>query len=272
MTGDDGLHFRTAISEMDDEEIYVRGYPLSDLIRRCGYAECTFLTLRGELPTPAQAAVFEAVLCALMSYPAGRGPNILAGRIVVSVNPEPALGILAALSCAGPRTISPEHAGEMLAAARDRLGDAPEEADLEAVAAAVAGEWRRAGGALPGVGHPEFTGQDPRATALLDVAGRHGIPGAASRLHDRIVAEYNALRPGRPPLPLNIDGAMARVLTELGFSPPQMHAVSLISFLPGIAAHMVEEAAEGTRFRMLAHDHERYVGPPRRDVPPRRSS
>ena len=33
MASGEGLRFRTAITEMDDEEIYVRGYPLSDLIR-----------------------------------------------------------------------------------------------------------------------------------------------------------------------------------------------------------------------------------------------
>ncbi|MBW0089994.1 hypothetical protein I4I73_02425 [Pseudonocardia sp. KRD-184] len=269
MTSGDGLRFRTAITEMDDEKIYVRGYPLSDLIRGRSYAECTWLTLRGELPTAAQAAVFEAVLCGLMSYPAARGPNILAGRIAISVHPDPAVGILAALSCAGHRTVSPEHTGEMLAAALERLGDDRTDAGLSAAAAAVARERRDAGEPLPGAGHPEFTDQDPRAVAVLAVARRHGVEGTVSRLHDAILAAYNALRPGRRPLPLNIDGAMARVLTELGFGPPQMYVTSLISFLPGIGAHMLEEIESGDRFRMLAPDREDYVGPARRPLPPR---
>lgn len=269
MASGDGLRFRTAITEMDDEEIHVRGYPLSDLIRGRSYAECTWLTLRGELPTAAQAAVFDAVLCGLMSYPAGRAPNILAGRIAVSVNPDPSVGILAALSCAGRRTISPEHTGEMLTAALRRLGDDPTGADVSAVAAAVAGELHEAQEPLPGAGHPEFAARDPRAVAVLDVARRHGMEGTVSRLHDAILAGYNVLRPGRRPLPLNIDGALARVLTELGFAPPQMYVVSLISFLPGIAAHMLEEIDSGARFRMLGPDREDYVGPARRPLPPR---
>ncbi|GAA3238546.1 citryl-CoA lyase [Pseudonocardia petroleophila] len=272
MASGEGLRFRTAITEMDDEEIYVRGYPLSDLIRGRSYAECTWLTLRGELPTAAQAAVFEAVLCGLMSYPAARGPNILAGRIAVSVHPDPSVGILAALSCAGRRTISPEHTGEMLSAALERLGDDRTDAGLSAVAAAVAQERRDAGEPLPGAGHPEFTEQDPRAVAVLAVARRHGVEGTVSRLHDAILAAYNALRPGRRPLPLNIDGAMARVLTELGFGPPQMYVASLISFLPGIGAHMLEEIESGDRFRMLEPDREDYVGPARRPLPPRARS
>ena len=95
----DGMTFTSAISEVDDKEVYVRGYPLGDLIRGRDFAECTYLTLRGELPSPAEAASNTAVA----------GPNILAGRVAVSVNPQPAVGILAALSCAGdgssPRSV-----------------------------------------------------------------------------------------------------------------------------------------------------------------------
>jgi citrate synthase len=269
MTTGDGLRFRTSITEMDHEEIYVRGYPLSELIQGRGYAESTYLTLRGELPGPAEARVFDAALSSLMSYPAGRGPNILAGRIAVSVNPEPAVGIFAALSCAGRHTISPEHTAAMLADGLTRLGDDPSEEEVAATATAMARERREAGVPLPGVGHPDFTEEDPRARALLAMARGHGFVGTASRLHVALVRQYNELRPGRRPLPLNIDGALARVLTELGFTPPQMYVVSLISFLPGIAAHMLEEIDSGERFRMLTTDREEYYGPARRPLPAR---
>lgn len=123
---------------MDHEEIYVRGYTLSELIQGRGYAESTYLSLRGELPGPAEATVFDAALSSLMSYPAGRGPNILAGRIAVSVNPEPAVGIIAALSCAGRHTISPEHTAAMLVDGLTRLGDDPSEEEVAAIATAMA--------------------------------------------------------------------------------------------------------------------------------------
>ncbi len=263
----DGMTFTSTISEVDDKEVYVRGYPLGDLIRGRNFAECTYLTLRGELPSAAEAAVFDAVLCALMSYNAVAGPNILAGRVAVSVNPQPAVGILAALSCAGPHTISPEHTGAMLADALARAADRP----VAEVAAEVAAEHLEARRALPGIGHPEFKESDPRAAAIIDVTTEHGLTGAASEMHAEIVDAYNELRAPKRALPLNVDGAMARALTELGFRPIQMHSVSLISFLPGIAAHMIEEIEEGQRFRMLAADREIYTGPARRTLPPRDS-
>lgn len=261
----DGLTFTSAISEVDDREVYVRGYPLGDLIRERSFAESTYLTLRGELPSPAHARVFDAVLSALMSYTAVAGPNILAGRVAVSVNPQPWVGIATALSCAGPHTISPEHTGGMLADALRRARTRP----VAEVAAEVAAEHRDAGRALPGVGHPEFKGIDPRAAAILDVAREQGVLGAAAEMHTAIIDAYNGLRAPKRALPLNVDGAMARALTELGFRPIQMHAISLISFLPGIAAHVIEEVEEGRRFRMLGPERETYTGPARRAVPPR---
>lgn len=261
----DGLTFTSSISEVDDTEVYVRGYRLGDLIRERSYVESTWLTFRGELPSAAETAVFDAVLGALMSYTAAAGPNILAGRVAVSVNPQPWVGIATALSCAGPHTISPEHTGGVLADALARAADRP----VAEVAAEVAAEHHDAGRPLPGIGHPEFKGIDPRAAAILDVAGRHGMLGAAAEMHDAIIDAYNRLRAPKRALPLNVDGAMARALTELGFRPIQMHAISLISFLPGIAAHIIEEIEEGRRFRMLAPEPETYTGPGRRPLPPR---
>lgn len=261
----DGMDFTSTISEVDDTEVHVRGYPLGELIRERTFVESTWLTLRGELPSAAEAAVFDAVLSALMAYTAAAGPNILAGRIAVSVNPQPWLGIATALSCAGPHTISPEHTGEMIARALAEARTRP----VAEVAAEVAAEHFAAKRALPGIGHPEFKGIDPRAAAIEDVAASHGMIGAAAEMHQAIIDAYNALRAPKRALPLNVDGAMARALTELGFRPIQMHAISLISFLPGIAAHMIEEIEDGKRFRMLAPERETYTGPPRRSLPPR---
>lgn len=270
MTGDDertgpaGMTFHSAISELVDHAVRVRGYPLADLIRDRGFAESTYLTLRGDLPDPDHAAVFDAVLSSLMAYPAAVAPNILAGRIVASVRPDPWAGIATALSCAGPHTISPEHTGVLIADALERATVRP----APDVAAEIAGEHIDAGLPLPGIGHPEFKEADPRAEALLEVARRHGVAGAAGELHASVVDAYNGRRAPRRPLPLNIDGAMARVLTELGFRPIQMYAVALISFLPGIAAHVIEEIEEGAHFRMLDPASETYSGAPPRAVPP----
>lgn len=262
----DGLDFLSAISQLDDRDVYVRGYALSELMRKRTFSESTYLTFRGELPTSTETAIFDVVLSALMSYTAAAGPNILAGRIAASVNPDPWVGVATALSCAGPNTISPEHTGAMLADALTRANSRP----VVDVAAEIAAEHLTLQHPLPGIGHPEFKDTDPRAETILEICRAKGVCGAATEMHDAIVDAYNDLRSPKKSLPLNVDGAMARALTELGFRPKQMYAVSLISFLPGICAHIIEEIEDGQRFRMLSPIRETYTGPPHRPVPPRR--
>lgn len=153
------MAFRSSISELDDRVIRVRGYPLADLIHSRGFAENTYLTLRGDLPDPDHAAVFDAVLSSLMSYTAAAGPNILAGRIVASVRSEPWAGIATALSCAGRHTISPEHTGGLIADALERATVRP----APDVAAEIADEHLAAELGSPASGTPSSRRSTPGA-------------------------------------------------------------------------------------------------------------
>ena len=51
-------------------------------------------------------------------------------------------------------------------------------------------------------------------------------------------------------LPVNIDGMLGCVLTELGFTPVEMPGVAAISFMPGIVAHCVEEVTSPPTLRV----------------------
>jgi citrate synthase len=61
----DVLEWETSISRVvswgAEEEVIVRGHRLSELIGRISFAEMMFLLLRGDLPTPAQARVLDAL-------------------------------------------------------------------------------------------------------------------------------------------------------------------------------------------------------------------
>ena len=49
---------RSAITYVDGDNgiLLYRGYPIADLVERCGYLEVCWLLLNGELPTAAQLA------------------------------------------------------------------------------------------------------------------------------------------------------------------------------------------------------------------------
>ena len=55
-------YWTTKISSASKGRVLVRGYPAEELIERLKFAETTYLIIKGELPTTAQAEALDAVL------------------------------------------------------------------------------------------------------------------------------------------------------------------------------------------------------------------
>jgi citrate synthase len=90
----------------------------------------------------------------------------------------------------------------------------------------------------------------------------NGIWGEYSSAYESMVKIYCA-KTGRT-LPVNIDGMLGCVLTELGFTPLQMPGIAAISFMPGLIAHGTEEIEQGLKLRVVEGD---YIGPAPRTLP-----
>ena len=112
---------------------------------------------------------------------------------------------------------------------------------------------REAGQRIPGLGHPIHRKVDPRAETVRQVAAAAGLIRSSVLLLDRI-RQRASMMVGRE-LVLNIDGLMAALLLDMGFSPDEILATNILSALPGIAAHAIEERQSGRRLRYPA-DHE----------------
>jgi citrate synthase len=120
--------------------------------------------------------------------------------------------------------------------------------DVDAATAATIDVWRDRSRYLPGFGH-RFHPVDPRRAPLL------GLVEAA--VADRVVrgeflaaaqAVERALeRPGRKPVPINIDGCTAVIYGELGFPAPLARGLFVLSRSVGILAHAWEETQTGRR-------------------------
>ena len=91
-----------------------------------------------------------------------------------------------------------------------RDGITIEDAAVRAVERAV-----RARSRLPGLGHRVHT-TDPRVQVLFDLARQHGVAGYGVAF---VCALERAASERIRKLPLNIDGALAAILHDLGFSP-----------------------------------------------------
>ena len=119
----------------------------------------------------------------------------------------------------------------------------------------------------PGFGHRIHT-RDPRAARLLQLAHEFELDGEHCRLL-RVVERVLNSMPGRAqhPLPLNIDGAIAAVCGDLGFGPEIGNGLFIISRVPGLLAHAVEEKVRQTPMRRIDRDEAYYDGPARRRLP-----
>jgi citrate synthase len=264
----------TAIIEMKPGMIRYRGYAVEELIGRVGFAEMVYLLTRGELPDPAVAELIEAVLVAGVDH-GPQAPSIAAARMAITCG----VGINNAMASAinvlgdvhggaGEQSVTFYHA---VAARLDGELDSWSEARLaEAIDAEISALEEQGIRHVPGFGH-RFHPRDPRAPrllALVDAAAAAGTVGGRFARIGRAIEERLAARKGRP-IAMNVDGATAVVLAELGFAPPLCRGLFVLSRSVGALAHAWEEMQGGERNkgpipRQLTWT---YNGPPARGVP-----
>ncbi|HBW73798.1 MAG TPA: citryl-CoA lyase [Candidatus Magasanikbacteria bacterium] len=152
----------------------------------------------------------------------------------VSVQTAVAAGILA---------LGNKHGGAIEGAANLFKG-IPEGADIaELVKTAKSAKQR-----LPGFGH-RVLAHDTRVDILFAVAKEAGHYGKYCALAEKIAEEL--AKQSSKPIPLNIDGAMAAVLLEIGIEPEIANGFFLIGRVPGLIAQIAEELKQNNGLRRL---------------------
>jgi citrate synthase len=143
-------------------------------------------------------------------------------------------------------------------------GVADEEAAVRAVDA-----WLERRGAVPGLGHPMHKQAEPRAVTLRRIATEQDGWRQHGKLLDAIESEL-ARRKDRA-IPMNLAGALAALLADLGFDPLVIGGLGALSYSMALLAHISEEVREGVPLRIIpealgAH----YAGPEDRSLPEER--
>ena len=237
--------WRTAIAASDATGIWIRGHEITGLMRRATFADVIVLLHLGRLATAGERRLLDAILIGVADHGAG-APSCAAARLAASGNRQ---SISAAIA-AGVLTIGDEHGGagsncmELIAeglarAAQDNLTVADAAARL--VAEAVANRRR-----LPGLGHRVHT-IDPRVRALFDLAAAEGVAASGVAFMRALEAEASVRI---KPLPMNIDGALAAVLHDIGFPPAAGRFIFIIGRVAGLTAEVAEEYARERPMRI----------------------
>jgi citrate synthase len=235
----------TAISTSDATSITVRGRDLcSELIGKIDFADYFFLLLMGDMPNENQRFFVNALLVAIAEH--GLVPSVQAARMTYAAGPEAVQGAVAAGLLGSGSVVfgSGEVAGRFL----HELVEASKGRDAKDVAAERIRQMRASKTPIPGFGHPQHSGGDPRANVLLKLADERGIDGpyiGMLRTVERVLPE--AL--GRA-LPININGAIPAILLEIGFPLSALKSISLLARTAGLLAHLREEAERPIGFIM----------------------
>jgi citrate synthase len=171
---------------------------------------------------------------------------------------------LSAAVAAGLLAVGNDHGGagaacmDMIAAGLERAR--AESLPLADIAQRVVGDALRDKRRLPGFGHRTHK-VDPRTAVLFNLARERGLAGDGIRFVEAI---EGALRAAGKTLPINIDGALAGVLHDLGFPPQFGKLVFLIGRVAGLTAEVAEEYAREKPMRIRVPVE--YDGPPARSI------
>jgi citrate synthase len=229
--------WRTAIVDAGPDHIRVRGRDVLDLMRGATFTDLIFLLHHERVPTPAERRLIDAILIGSADHGAG-APSCAAARLAASGNRQSPSAAIAA----GVLTIGDEHGGagsscmEVIADGLER--SRREAAPLDTIALRVVDETRAAGARVPGFGHRVHSSIDPRVAVLFGLAEESGLAGDGIRF---VRALEQALRERIKPLPINIDGALAAILFDLGFPPLMGRLLFVIARVAGLSAEVLEE-------------------------------
>ena len=261
-------NWTTNLSYTSENGIVIRGYDLNQLIGIVPFPSVLYLLFTGELPDPKIAKLIDALMVASVDHGAG-APSALAARTAASGGAP-----LGAAAAAGLLTLNKFHG----AAVQDSMEAIQKVFDLcegrkdglDRAADMVIMEWREAGRRIAGFGHRQHKKLDPRLDRLFDLAREAEVAGLYLEAAHAIARALK--RSIGKDLPINIDGATAAILCEIGFPADLSNALFMVARLTGILAHASEEITRMPPMRRIDPINHGYDGPSARNLFDSRSS
>lgn len=254
--------WNTNLSHTSENGIVIRGYDLIQLIGTVPFPSVLYLLFTGELPNPKVANLIDALMVASIDHGAG-APSALAARTAASGGAP-----LGAAAAAGLLTLNKYHG----AAVQDSMEAIQQVFDLsqgrqdnlDQAADTLVMDWRQAGRRIAGFGHRQHKKLDPRLEKLFALAQEAEVSGMYLESAQAIARGLK--RSTGKDLPINIDGATAAILCEIGFPASLSNALFMVARLTGILAHANEEITRMPPMRRIDPVNHGYDGPVARDL------
>ncbi|MGD9897804.1 MAG: citryl-CoA lyase [Calditrichaceae bacterium] len=250
------LHWKSAITKVEPNNLSVRGYKLDELMGNVSYARMVYLLFKGDMPSENVGKMIEAILVSSVDH--GTTPPSVLSALTVASTGAP----MNAAVAAGILSISKYHGG----AIEDCMHILRQGMDLvkndgksfDEAAKIVIDDYQAIKKRLSGFGHRVHT-DDPRTKKLFSIARELGVAGDYVQMADAFVRMLKK-ETGKI-LPLNVDGAIAALLCEMDFDPMLANAFFMIARVPGLVAHVYEEKLRYKPMRKIHPTDVEYDGP-----------
>lgn len=239
---------KTAISKVEKDKIITRGYNQRDLIDKIRFSDMVYLLLKGRLPSIKEGKIFNHVLVSFCDHGA-TPPSTQTARLVASSGSPINSAVAGALLSFGHK-----HAGaiqktmELYQSKIDSLylteDSGLDNKQIASLAIDIYSEYILADEKIPGFGH-RYHDVDPRADELMNIVVKEGFIGP----HIKLALAVEDLAYEKKGIRLNVDGANAAILSDLGFDPEMGLGIFIIGRIPGIIAHINEEKMDEKEFR-----------------------
>jgi len=244
--------WKTGIAYSSDEKTLVRGYELTELIGRLSFSQAIYLVLKGELPTEKQANMLDAIFVSCIDHGIAI-PSTMNARIAASCGASFNSAVASGIIC-----ISEHHGGAIEQATKVFQEGVQQGKSIQETAKSIVDVSVEKKQRLPGYGHKMYT-EDPRAKKLVELAKNLILGGKHIELAITIEKELEAAKGKK--LCLNIDGAIAAIISDMGFDWRLGKAFFIIARVAGLCAHVYEEQTREKPYRRLPEEACAYDGP-----------
>lgn len=251
--------WQTQISKVEPDHIVTRGYRQENLIGTVPFASVFFLLIKGKMPDKKEAKMIDAIITSSIDHSV-TPPSTHAARIVASAGVP-----LSSAVAAGILAVGDIHGGAIEDGARIlqewvKLMN-KNEWSFEQTAQKLLADLKEQGKRIPGFGH-RIHKNDPRTKRLYEMADDLKISKEHMKLSLALREEFAK---GKA-LPINVDGAIAAIISDMGFDWKLGKAFFLIGRCAGLIAHVYEEMTTQKTMRRMCEQEVTYDGPWERDL------
>ncbi|MDG6229463.1 MAG: citryl-CoA lyase [Candidatus Thermoplasmatota archaeon] len=256
------MEWKTRITKVEPNHLVTKGYRQEDLIGTIPFAHVVYLLLKDELPSEDHGKMMDAILTACIDHGV-TPPTAMAARVVASGGVP-----LPTAVAAGVLSIGDAHGGAIEKGAR-LLQEGIKRAETEGIpidklAQILVKESLEQKKRILGFGHRVHT-SDPRTKKLFILADDLHISNDHIALSKAIEQELEKQSGKR--LPINVDGAIAAISSDMGFDWRLGKAFFLLGRVAGLTAQVYEEQTQFKPMRKIFEVNCEYDGPEERDLP-----